>query len=151
MTWTYDVTDLNTDDAAGRRNVIRFLMGDNDTTDQQVQDEEIAFALTQTGNNVYNAASYVCRTVASKYGRRVDTELDGALKANYSNLSKSYNKLADSIEIQGKKSGATLGLKVGGISKADINAYRDDDDIPSGSFYRDRFRTEDYQGDYRED
>lgn len=151
MTWSYDETDLGTDDAAGRLNVVRFLMGDNDTTDQQVQDEEITFALSQSGNNVYNAASFICRTVASKYARRVDTELDGALKASYSSLSKTYGKLAETIEIQGKKSGSTLGLKVGGTQITDIDTYRDDTNIPSASFYRDRFRTEDTQGDYKED
>ena len=41
MAWSYDATDLGTGTASGRLNSVRLLVGDTDTTDQQVQNEEI--------------------------------------------------------------------------------------------------------------
>ena len=48
MAWSYDATDLGTSTASGRLNSVRLLVGDTDTNDQQVQNEEITFALAQT-------------------------------------------------------------------------------------------------------
>ena len=45
MAWSYDPTDLNTTTASGRLNTVRLLVGDTDTTDQQVQNEEVTFSL----------------------------------------------------------------------------------------------------------
>ena len=41
MAWSYNPTDLDTLTASGRINTVRLLVGDTDTTDQQVQNEEI--------------------------------------------------------------------------------------------------------------
>ena len=73
MAWSYDPTDLDKDTASGRLNTVRLLVGDTDTSDQQAQNEEITFALSETNNNVYYAASWVARTVASQYARKVNT------------------------------------------------------------------------------
>jgi len=83
MAFSYDETNLSTDTAAGRLNAVRLLVGDTDTTDQQIQDEEITFALSQNGNNVYLTASWVARSIAAKYARLVDTDLDGQLAESY--------------------------------------------------------------------
>ena len=139
MTFTYDVDDLGTTTASGRRNAVRFLVGDTDSTDVQVQDDEIAFALAQSADNVYSAAAYVCRTIAAKYARRVDTELDGALSASYSDLHSHYMALAENLESESKKQSG-LGIKAGGLSKASISVVRQDTDRVTPSFRRDRFR-----------
>lgn len=115
MAWTYDATALGETTAAERKNSVRFLVGDTDTNDQQVQDEEIAFALAQTNNKIYYAASYIAKTISALYARRVNTKLDGALSADYSDLSSRYAKLAETLEYQGKKTGAVLSVKAGGI------------------------------------
>jgi hypothetical protein len=73
MSWSYDPTNLDTATVAGRLNTVRLLVGDTDTTDQQVQDEEIVFALTETNNNIYAASSWVARTIASQYSRWLKT------------------------------------------------------------------------------
>ena len=52
MAWSYDPTDLNTTTASGRLNTVRLLVGDTDTTDQQVQNEEVTFSLTESGNSI---------------------------------------------------------------------------------------------------
>ena len=45
MAWSYSVADLNTTTSSGRLNTVRLLVGDTDTSDQLVQNEEITFAL----------------------------------------------------------------------------------------------------------
>lgn len=140
MAWSYDPTDLDTTTASGRLNSVRLLVGDTETLDQQVQNEEVTFALSENGDNVYLSASWVARAIASKYSRRVTTQLDGALSANYSDLSKQYMQLADQLEYQGKTSGASIGILAGGITKSGIEAVRSNTNRIEGSFRRDRFR-----------
>ena len=140
MSWSYDPTDLNTTTASGRLNSVRLLVGDTDTLDQQKANEEITFALDETGNNVYYAGAWTARAIASKYSRQVNTEISGALKADYSDLAAQYKTLADSLEYQGKTSGASVGVLAGGITKSGIEAVRADTNRIEGSFRRDRFK-----------
>ena len=154
MAWSYDETDLGTTTASGRLNSVRLLLGDTDTNDQQVQNEEITFGLAQTNDNVYFAAAWCARVVAATYSRQVNTSLDGALSADYTDLAKQYTGLAESLEYQGKKAGAVVGVKAGGISKARVDVVRANTDRIVPSFRRDRFRNppnysgEDYGSDY---
>lgn len=140
MAWSYDPTDLNTTTASGRLNTVRLLIGDTNTLDQQMQDAEITFALSENGDNTYLAASWSCRILSSKFARMVTTQLDGALSANYSDLMQHYQQLADNLEYQGKTSGASLGVRAGGISKTAVEAVRANTDRIEGSFRRDRFK-----------
>lgn len=140
MAWTYDPTDLATDTASGRLNSVRLLVGDTDTNDQQVQNEEIVFALSESANNVYAAASWVARIIASKYSRLVDTQLNGALSSDYSKLAEQYFKLSEDLEYRGKTNGAVLGVAAGGLTISGINAVRANTNRVEGSFRRDRFR-----------
>jgi|TARA_R110001592_G_scaffold46262_3_gene147352 hypothetical protein len=140
MAWSYDPTDLNTTTASGRLNTVRLLVGDTDTTDQQVQNEEVTFSLTENGNNVYYSGAWIARAIASKYSRKVNTELSGALKADYSDLVTHYNSLADNLEYQGKTSGASVGVLAGGITKSKVEAVRQNTNRIEGSFRRDRFK-----------
>ena len=139
MSWSYDPTDLNTTTASGRLNTVRFLVGDTDTNDQKVQDEEITFSLSQTNDGVNAAASYVARTLASKYASKVTIELDGQLMAHYSDLYDHYKSLADKLDYQAKKFGAQLGILAGGISKTRVGAVRSNTNRVEPAFRRDRF------------
>lgn len=135
MSWSYSATDLNTTTASGRLNSVRLLVGDTDTNDQLVQNEEITFALGQTGDNIYYAAAWVCRSIAAKFSRMVDTQLDGALSANYSDRAKQYQQLAVQVENQGKKtSGKSLGVFAGGISNSDMSVANQDSDRVKPAF-----------------
>jgi hypothetical protein len=140
MAWSYSATDLNTTTSSGRLNTVRLLVGDTDTLDQQVQNEEITFGLAENNNNIYLAASWIARAISSKYARLVTTKLDGALSANYSDLAKQYQSLADQLEYQGKTNGASVGVIAGGITKSGIEAVRANTDRIEGSFRRDRFK-----------
>lgn len=148
MAWSYDETDLGTTTASGRLNSVRLLLGDTNTNDQQVQNEEITFALAQSNNNIYYTASWCARTVSAQYARKVNTSLDGSLSADYSDLSKQYLSLAENLEYQGKKAGAVVGIKAGGISKTTVDGVRANTDRIAPSFRRDRFRNPpSYSGD----
>ena len=148
MAWSYDATNLGTASAAERINSVRLLVGDTDTNDQQVQNEEVTFALNQTSDNVYYAAAWCARSIAAQYSRRVTQNLSGALSADYSDLQDHYTSLAETLEHQGKKTGAVLGIKAGGISIARVDAVRQDTDRVPPSFRRDRFKNPpSYSGD----
>lgn len=148
MAWSYDATDLGTDTASGRLNSVRLLVGDTDTTDQQVQNEEITFALSQTSDNIYQAGAWTARTIAAQYSRRVTQNLSGALSANYSDLANQYTQLALDLELNGKKAGASVGVVAGGISIATVDNVRQNTDRVPPSFRRDRFKNPpSYSGD----
>ena len=140
MAWSYDPTDLDNTTASGRLNIVRLLVGDTDTVDQQVQNEEITFGLSENGNNIYLSASWIARAISSKYSRQVTTSLDGALSADYSDLAKQYQALADQLEYQGKTNGASVGILAGGITKTQIEGVRANTNRIEGSFRRDRFK-----------
>ena len=101
--WSYDPRDLGTDTHTGRMNAVRLLIGDTDSQDQQLTNAEIEFSLAQNNNNIYQSASLNAQTIAAKYSRQVNQELDGALKAQYSDLRNHYTALADSLEKQAAK------------------------------------------------
>ena len=140
MSWSYNPADLNTTTSAGRINTVRLLVGDTDTTDQQVQNEEITFSLAENSDSVYLAASWVAKAISAKYARLVTTKLDGALSANYSDLAKQYQTLADELEYRGKTDGAAIGILAGGITKSNVQAVRANTNLIEGSFRRDRFK-----------
>jgi hypothetical protein len=138
--WSYSASNLNTTTASGRLNSVRLLVGDTDDADQLAQDEEILFALSQANNNIYYAAAWVCRTVAAKFSRMVDTTLDGALSAKYSTRSKQYQQLAAQVEAQGKKtSGKSLGVFGGGYSSSSMQVANEDPDRVKPAFGIDQF------------
>lgn len=150
MAWTYDETNLSTDTTTGRLNAVRLLVGDTDTNDQQVQNEEINFALAQNGNNIYLTGSWIARSIAAKYSRLVDTDLDGQLAESYSQLQKHYKGLSDTLEFQGKTTSGGIGFVAGGLSKATMKSVESDTDRVGSRIRRDQFRYEDndYTGDY---
>lgn len=73
MTWSY-----SGDPTASPKDAVRFLTGDTDTTEQQLQDEEIAFLVTtwQNKNSVYWTASTAADAIAAKYSREVTLSAD---------------------------------------------------------------------------
>lgn len=115
MTWSYDNTNLDVDTSSGRLNIVRFLLGDTDTNDQKLQDEEIYFSINLSGNNVYSSASFCATSLSAKYASLVDTTLDNAITVKYSGLKSQYSDLAIKLDSQAKKVGAVLGVKAGGV------------------------------------
>ena len=127
MTWTYDST-LSTALAK-----VRTLIGDIDTTDQQVSDEIVAFHLSQQSNNLYRTASAVARAIAAKYSRDVSIGI-GSLKVNSSDLSEKYLKLALQLEIQAQTAPGGFDAVVSGVSIDAMEDADEDSDRPKPSF-----------------
>lgn len=154
MSWSYDETNLTTDDLSGRINVVRFLVGDTDSDDQLVQNEEVIFALGQTNNNTYYAAAQCAMALSSKFARKVDIKLDGALAGQYGELSKKYRELAFQLKQDGlRNSGRSFSIVAGGLTVSSIDSARSNTNRVQPSFRRDRFKngeqpTGDYYNDY---
>ena len=148
MAWSYDEGNLNTSDTLGRLNAVRLLIGDTDTNDQQVQDEEIVFGLAQANNNVYKAGGWLCRAIAAKYSRSVDVEISGALKEASSQLQAHYTKLADTLEYQGTKLGGSLGISAGGLTVSTVEGVRANTNRVRPEFNKDQFKIDAETTDY---
>ncbi len=120
MTWTYGGDPSNS-----TRDAVRWLVGDTDTTDQQVTDEEITFALSTASSNVHGAASQVCKGIAAKFARRASIGADG-MSEQWTQLQTHYLGLAATYEADAKKG-------VAGISPSVVGAVMDiaDNETPS--------------------
>ena len=140
MAWTYDATNLDKSTSTGRLNVVRLLVGDTDTNDQLVKNEEITFALSESNNNVYFAGSWAASTIAAQFARKVTTKLDGALSAEYSDLARQYKALSADLREQGQKYSMSSGsLRAGGISTAAVKAAQALTDRPDPAFSKGQF------------
>jgi hypothetical protein len=123
MTWTYDVTALQTNTTYQ----VRYLIGDTLSTDPQLQDEEIAFSLTQR-SSIHGAAAVCCRALANKFARSADQQA-GDTRVAYSQISKAYAAKAIQLDVIAA-SGSTTPY-AGGISITDLNNRQlDSDRVP---------------------
>lgn len=146
--WSYDPTNLDDSTDSGRLNVVRLLVGDTDTLDQQVQNEEIEFSLTVSSNNVYGAGAWVARYLSAKYSRFVDTDLDGQLAESYSQLREHYSLLANTLEAEKDNSSVSLGVSAGGISKSEMERVEGIPDRVAPYFRRDSYKYPESYKDY---
>jgi hypothetical protein len=105
MAWTYDLTQLAipvpptvpADLATWTLPRIRALIGDTMTKDQQMQDEELAFFMSQK-TSIYGAAALACRSLAAQMSRQADST-QGNLHTLYSNRARAYAAAAARFEI----------------------------------------------------
>ena len=148
MAWTYDPSLLGTTTSTGRLHSVRLLIGDTESTDTQVEDEEVAFALAQSGDDIYDAGYFLCRILAAKYARLVDTALDKGLSEKNDSLSKKYTQLSDSIKAVGRSVKAGIGgVSGGGISINAMQLANSSADRVQSQFTTGQFTasTDDYQ------
>lgn len=134
MAWTYNSTP-GTDTAAKRRDAVRLLVGDTNTNDQQLQDAEVEFALSQANDKIYSAAAIAARAIAGKYSRLVDTSFD-TVKASYSQRRDQYLAIAEQMEKQARSFGSLGVPAAGGISLSDMDSVEEDPDRPQPAFKR---------------
>ena len=139
MTWTYNVPAQDDHDR------IRLLVGDTDTTDQQLQDEEIDMFLSLEGNStpstvtstrpvLYRSAAASARAIAAKYARLVSQTL-GKRQDAYSDLLDHYQTLAKMLLDRASASG--IAPRVGGLSISDKISSQMDTDLVQPFFTRD--------------
>ena len=124
MTWTYTSTDISLS-----RDKVRLTIGDTDSGDQILQDEEIAYALTLS-SDVRSASVYAAEFAAAKYTRLADKSM-GDLSISYSQKADSYLELAGRL----RRSVATGALPYfGGISISGKDSREADTDRVKPAF-----------------
>lgn len=127
MTWTYGGDPANSD-----RDAVRLLVGDTDTNDQQLTDEEVTYFLTEEGE-VKRAAVRSARAIGARYARLVDKAV-GDLRQSYSHRQRHYEDLATRLDREASVSTALV--YAGGISDADKTTVEEDTDRVKPSFER---------------
>ncbi len=129
MTWTY-----GGDPDANARDAIRFLIGDTDTDDQLLSDEEIAWVnkevsgTTTATTALYLAGYRCCITIASKFSREADKNV-GDLSISMSQKAGSYRLQAAELEQLVAATGGTPTPYAGGITISDKDIDRDNSNI----------------------
>lgn len=119
---------------------VRFLVGDTDNEDLLLTNEQVLFALNQTGNDVYAAAAICARAIAGKYSRQVDTRFE-SVASDYSQRAENYYKLARRLERESKKYGKKgLGMPdAGGLTYSDMELADENIDRVKPKFKQDQF------------
>lgn len=92
MTWTYGNAPSSSD-----RDAVRFLCTDNDTTDQLLTDEEIAWLLATYGT-VNQAAVSACRQISRQFARMATSKQVGDLQIDWLKRSSEFAARADELE-----------------------------------------------------
>lgn len=121
MAATYDTA------LTAAKDQVRLLIGDTDVSDALLQDEEIAFLLTQSASNVNAAAVRACEAVAAKFARLADTQVDD-VRVSLSQRAKGYRELAAALRGQ---IATSVSLFAGGVSvNTKTSAEEDTDRVP---------------------
>lgn len=111
---------------------VRLLIGDRDTLNAQLSDEEITWFLSDEPNPL-NAAINACDAIASSYGRQSDLTV-GAVKMSNSQLQKSYEAIAD--RLRAKINALGIPPFVGGQSRSEKWSRRENADLVQPVFRR---------------
>ena len=140
MTWTY-----GGDPSANAKDAIRFLIGDTDTTDQLLSNEEILWVNTEasgtsTGvNALYDAAYRCCLTIASKLARLADKQI-GDLNVKFSQKAQGYLTQAAHFNSLAMSQNFTPIPYAGGITDSDKESDQDNSDLFRGWFSSGQFQ-----------
>lgn len=131
MSWTYDPTNLITTTASGRKDIVRLIVGDTQTAEQQLQDEEIAYLLTSNDNSIFNASKRAVLALIAKFSREGDIWM-GHTRVERSQRVRNYRTLLERLETDPTLLMASM--FVGGVSVAANDALRSDSDFVQPSF-----------------
>jgi len=122
MTWTY--TGF-TDPLFAQIDEVRLLIGDTNSSDQQLQDEEIQYYIDTYGPGI-NAAIPAVQGIMAKCARLVD-EKTGEVEVDWSDKLNNYGKLLDQLQEQ-KLTKNVPDVFAGGTSVTDIENRESDTD-----------------------
>ena len=156
MAWTYaGMPFLDPPTTQSYIDSVRFLVGDTDTTDQQLQDGEIIGLLTQNATStsngfttppgsvttfpvvgqsysVYEAAIMACTTLAAKYSRRVAMTV-GDLSKSAGDMAKHYIELRKTLRVDAQRHN-TPKPYAGGLLKSELENDETNDDLNTPQF-----------------
>ena len=103
---------------------VRLLIGDTNTNDQQLQDEEIASFLSESGDDPLAAAAKAAKALAFKYARNVDKWV-GDLKILASQRHRAYLDLYEKLSSSSGGSLTSAVPSAGGVWVAEKEAMRE--------------------------
>lgn len=123
------------DPSASSLDKVRFLIGDTNTNDAKLSDEEILWLISSEGN-IYNAAALCCEQIVTS-SRLVDRKI-GDLEIRASAQAQSFTSLAKSLRRRAAMSAVPW---AGGISRADKSSREQDTDRVKPAFTVGQFDT----------
>lgn len=117
------------DPRASAKDAVRFLIGDTDSRDQLLSDQEIDY-LVEAAGSPREAAAQACESLAA--GRdSIDKEIDDLVIKGRQH-SEHWNELAD--RIRRRRTGSRMGVFAGGVSISDGNSRDLNSDRPAPAF-----------------
>lgn len=121
----------NGDPANSNTDALRVLVGDTDESDELLTDEEYQYFLSSYGSPIV-AAGPVCETLAAKFARYVDSEVDD-IRVKSEQMFQHYRRLADVFR---HRTAIYAMPYFGGVFTSD-KENNDDPSIVQGRFWRD--------------
>ena len=103
---------------------VRLLIPDNESTDYDLEDDEITYFLTESGNSVNGAAVKACFWLARSYAKRASFTADG-LSIQHGQRASIYAARAKELqaEAEGYMTAVTLDRQDGYSEKAGASEY----------------------------
>ena len=145
MAWSY-----SGDPDSSALDAIRFLIGDTDTNDQLLANEEISWTNSQvTGSttstdSLYTVAYRCLITIASKFSRLADQAV-GDMRVSMAQKAKGAREQAKELKRLAESEGGTPTPYSGGITVSDKEIDLDNSDLVKPSFAMGQFaNTSDY-------
>tara|TARA_R100001510_G_C7656500_1_gene216573 strand:- start:3568 stop:4059 length:492 start_codon:yes stop_codon:yes gene_type:complete len=145
MAWSY-----SGDPDSSALDAIRFLIGDTDTNDQLLSNEEISWTNSQvTGSttstdSLYTVAYRCLVTIASKFSRLADQAV-GDMRVSMSQKAIGAREQAKELKRLAESEGGTPTPYAGGITVSDKEIDIDNSDLVKPSFSQGQFaNTSDY-------
>lgn len=139
MTWSY-----SGDPDSSAIDGVRFLIGDTDTNDQLLANEEISWVNSQVSgsttstDSLYTVAYRCMITIASKFSRLADQSI-GDMKVNMSQKAKGAREQAKELRRLAESEGGTPTPYAGGITISDKEIDLDNSDLVKPYFRSGQF------------
>jgi len=130
MTWTWDATAIETSDLQG----VRSRIGDTNTNDQQMSDEEINALVTAKGS-VVAAAIECCKRILAKEKGEIDRNVAGTNAPR----SQKHQHLRDVMKDLRHELLSGVTPKLTGHSTAEKDALAAESDYPQANVRRGQF------------
>ncbi len=145
MAWSY-----SGDPDSSALDAIRFLIGDTDTNDQLLANEEISWLNEQVSGSttstdaLYTSAFRCMVTIASKFSRLADQAV-GDMRVSMSQKAKGAREQAKELKRLAEQEGGTPTPYAGGITWSDREIDADNSNLVEPYFKRGQFaNTSDY-------
>jgi len=137
--WTYSGNP-----ASSTRNAVRFYLGDTNTNDQQISDEELDFLIALYPIDII-AAYYAATSISQRYAGAVQSKSIDGLSITYGDRYKHYSSLAMSLLSHAALHGSSIARPyAGGISISDYIEVQNDPDRLAPAFSRGMMEDKNY-------